>query len=625
MVDGLAHRLAGTPFCFTLAAQESDLLQKAEQQSPFAATGSPELVARSVALILSQSRQGAVTSLLMGGLFGFIYVPAVGWGPYLAWYLPFAALMAARQPYFHRMVNRDGATPETLHRIAAIAAFTGWLAPASVPMFSGFLEVADVGVLTILTVGWASVAVSVLAVQPRIYAVYLAACFIVVYLAWVRFADTSELLIIGIAMVLGGRMMVKLGQAVWGQLRDTVLANEQNAMLVHQLREALQSQQAAYSARSRFLGAASHDLRQPVQALMFLSDIFRKSTDPARRDAMAQQIVRTGESIDGMFRHLVDFAQIDAGTMKAVVQPVRLEQLVTAAVSGFAEKCAARGLRFRVDMPEAFTVAADPVLLERTLRNFLDNAFKYSLRGEIVLKVEREGHLVSLCVSDQGVGMEAEDLAQACSAFFRGRSATLAEAEGIGLGLAISKHMADLMHSELQLESRPQAGTRAIVRLPFAHGMEPQAAGAAPERHETPLRGRLIAVVENDRLVREALCAWLLEAGARVASGSGLAPVREALAAGGETPDFIVADFRLGQGTGVEAIEALRAEHGPVPALVISGEPDLRDKDLPVAVLQKPVTPDRLLEALLAAAPQWSGGGDEASRSRMLSPARARA
>lgn len=625
MVDRVAHPLAGTPFCFTLAAQESDVLQKAEQPSPFAPSGSPELVARSVAMILSQSRQGAVTSLLMGALFGFIYVPAVGWGAYLAWYLPFAALMAVRQPYFHRMVDRDGATPETLHRIAAIAAFTGWLAPASVPMFSGFLEVADVGVLTILTVGWASVAVSVLAVQPRIYAVYLAACFAVVYLAWVRFAGSGELLIIGISMLLGGRMMVKLGQAIWGQLRDTVAANEQNALLVHQLREALLSQQAAYSARSRFLGAASHDLRQPVQALMFLTDIFRKSSDPARRDAMAQQIVRTGESIDGMFRHLVDFAQIDAGTMKAVVQPVLLEQLVTAAVSGFAEKCAARGLRFRLDMPESFTVAADPVLLERTLRNFLDNAFKYSLQGEIVLKVEREGAGVSLCVSDQGVGMEAEDLAQACNAFFRGRSATLAEAEGIGLGLAICKHMADLMRSELQLESRPGAGTRAIVRLPLAESLQPQAVAAAPEQPEAPLRGRLIAVVENDRLAREALCAWLMEAGARVASGSGLAPVRQALAAGGEAPDFILADFRLGQGTGVEAIEALRSVYGPVPALVISGESDLQEEGLPVPVLQKPVTPDRLLEALLAAAPQWTGGGDEASRSRMLSPARARA
>lgn len=600
------------------------MLQKTEQEVPEPDSASPELVARSVAMILAQSRQGAITALLMGALFGFLYVPAAGWGPYLTWYLPFAALMAGRQPYFHLLVRRDGATPRTLHNIAAVAAFTGWLAPVSVALFGSQLAVADIGVLTIITVGWASVAVAVLAVQPRIYALYLTACFATVYVAWMRHASATELLIIGISMLLGGRMMVKLGQAVWGQLRDTVAAGEQNAYLVRQLRQALQSQQEAHRARSRFLGAASHDLRQPVQALLFLSDIFRKSTDPARRDAMAQQIMRTGESIDGMFRHLVDFAQIDAGTMKAVVQPVRLEQLAPSAVSGFAEKCAARGLRFRLAMDPGTTVAADPVLLERLLRNFLDNAFKYSLAGEIVLRVQREGGHAVLSVTDQGVGMEEEDLAQACNAFFRGRSASRAEAEGIGLGLAICKHMADLMQAQLTLESRPGAGTRAGIRLPLAEDVSTGEAPLQREPGDAPLRDCLVAVVENDRLAREALCAWLQDAGARVAAGNSLAQVREALRPFAAAPDFIVADFHLGEGTGVEAIAALRADYGGVPAVIISGETDILERDLPHPVLQKPATPDRLLEALRAAAPQWTGGGADSS-SRMLSPARARA
>jgi two-component system, sensor histidine kinase len=599
------------------------LLQKTEQQAAPQATASAELVTRSVAMILAQTGQGAVTSLLMGALFGFIYVPSTGWVLYLAWYLPFAALIIGRQPYFHRLVKQRGATPEVLHRIAVIAAFSGWLAPVSVPLFARHLAIADVGVLTIVTVGWASVAVAVLAVQPRVYALYLTACFATVYLAWMRHADKAELLMIGISMVLGGRMMVKLGQAVWGQLRDTVEAAEQNASLVHQLRSALQSQEEVHRARSRFLGAASHDLRQPVQALLFLSDIFRKSTDPARRDAMAQQIVRTGESIDGMFRHLVDFAQIDAGTMKAVVQPVQLEQLVTAAVSGFAEKCAARGLRFRLELQGSCTVAADPVLLERMLRNFLDNAFKYSLQGEIVLTVEHDGERAVLSVCDQGVGMEGEDLAQACNAFFRGRSATVAEAEGIGLGLAICKHMADLMQTDLRLDSRPAAGTRVTVRLPLAREAQPAPAALPPELRDTPLRGWLVVVVENDRLAREALCAWLEEAGARVIPGKSLAQVREALHAQSDTPDFVIADFRLGEGTGLEVIEAVRGDYGAVPALVISGESDILERELPYPALQKPVTPEGLLEALRTASPQWNGGTD--SRSRKLKPARASA
>lgn len=575
-------------------------------------------------MILAQARQGAVTALLVGALFGFIYVPAAGWALYLAWYLPFAAVMAARQWYFARTVEREGPSPALLHRIAVTAAFTGWLAPASLPLFASFLKVSDVGVLTILSVGWASVAVAVLAVQPRIYALYLTACFATVYLAWIRHSTGPELLMIGVAMVLGGRMMVKLGQAVWGQLRDTVAAGEQNALLVTQLREALARQQEAQSARSRFLGAASHDLRQPVQALLFLSDIFRKSTDPARRDAMAQQIVRTGESIDGMFRHLVDFAQIDAGTMRAVPRPVQLERLVAAAASGFAEKCAARGLRFRVEVPPACTVSADPVLLERMLRNFLDNAFKYSLRGEILLEVDCSGPQAVVTVADQGVGMDEDDVAQACNAFHRGRSATLAEAEGIGLGLAISRHMADLMQAQLQLVSRPGEGTRVSIRLDYAPEEGALDTAPAPLFGEAPLAGRLVAVLENDRLARDALVAWLEQAGARVACGSAPAQLREALAAIGQPPDLLLVDWRLAGLQGDEAIAALQAEFGAVPAVVVSGEPDIAERGLPWPVLQKPVTPDRLMEALRAAAAQCTGGGED-SRSRMLMPARAKA
>lgn len=562
---------------------------------------STELVTRSVAMILAQTRAGSGTALLMGGLLGVIFVPAVGWAAFLGWYTLLAVGMLARQPYFHALVARDGATDRTLTRIALVAAATGSVGCLPVLVFSAQVSIADLGVLTIIAVGWLTVAVAVLAFRPRIYAGYLAVCFGMVYLGWVRHTDLREMLLIGIAMVLGGVMLVRLARIVQSQLRDAVEGAVQNAALVRQLRLALASQQETLRARSRFLGAASHDLRQPVQALLFLSDIFRKSSDPARRDAMAQQIMRTGESIDGMFRHLVDFAQIDAGTMKAVVQPVQLEQLLAAAVSGYAEKCAARGLRFRLELPGPCTVAADPVLLERMLRNFLDNAFKYSLRGEIVLRVEFAPGEAVVFVCDEGVGMEPEDLAQACNAFFRGRSASVAEAEGIGLGLAISRHMADLMETPLKIESEPGHGTKVSVRLPLASDAR-AAATRGGDGGADFLRGCLVAVVENDRLAREALCAWLLEAGARVAPGGSVAQLMEVLAHAGP-PDLMLADFRLAEGTGLDAVEAVHATYGPVPAWIVSGEPDILERGLPYPVLQKPITPERLLAALRAAFP----------------------
>jgi signal transduction histidine kinase len=492
-------------------------------------------------------------------------------------------------------------TEATLRHIAIGAAVTGWFVTTSIPLFAPFLSTTHLSVLTMITVAWVALAVSMLAVQPRVYTGYLLACMVTIYLGFAHYASTPDMVLMGVAMALGAPIMVRLARTLHQQLREIVDAAQEKAQVVEQLRQSLKNQQETQRARSRFLGAASHDLRQPVQALLFLSDIFRKSTDPARRDQMAQQIVRTGQSIDGMFRHLVDFAQIDAGTMKAVVQPVQLERLLVSASSGFAEKCAARGLRFRTEVVGSCNVSADPVLLERMLRNFLDNAFKYSLQGEILLRADCAGQEAVVTVTDQGVGMDPDDLAQACNAFYRGRSAAKAEAEGIGLGLAISRHMADLMHSALEISSQQGEGTRVTIHLPLAREPAAVLACAAASQRLAPLQGLLVGVVENERLAREALCAWLQDVGARVAVGGSLAELQQALDAQGDAPDILLADYRLAEGTGVEAVEAVRSRFGPVPAVIVSGEPDIRERGLPLAVLQKPVAPERLLEAMQAA------------------------
>ena len=554
-----------------------------------------ELTRRSLGIMLAQTRASAVALTLAGPLYGVILVPRVGWLPWLGWYFALVASLLVRQRYFTHLVTRDGYTAQTLRRISIWSGITGVLTAACVPLFVGSLTLNEVAILTVLTLG--QMLVAVIGVEPRMYAVYMAASLSLVYVGWLRLATDGEKLVVGLAMVLGGVMMQRAVFTYWKQLRDNADIGARNVLLVSQLRTALEKQQDIQRARSRFLGAASHDLRQPVQALVFLSDIFRRSGDTARREAIAQQIVRTGESIDTMFRHLVDFAQIDAGTLRANLQPVQLGRLVQAIVSGFGEKCAAKGLQFRLDLQVDGAVQADPVLLERVLRNFLDNAAKYSLAGEIVLRVAQSGEDLEITVTDQGVGMDDDDLAQVWNAFQRGRSAALAEAEGIGLGLAICRHMADMMGARLALHSRPGEGTSISICLP--RPTKPfVAVNVADHLQQLDLKGRLIAVIENDRLAREAISAWLEEAGAGVAAGSDLSQVQMALQASGRRPDCILADYRLAEGDGVAAIAALRAQHGPVPALIVSAEPNLHERGFDLPCLQKPVTPEALMAHL---------------------------
>ncbi|MBA2964356.1 MULTISPECIES: hybrid sensor histidine kinase/response regulator [Ramlibacter] len=554
-----------------------------------------EFTRRSLGIMLAQTRASAVALTLAGPLYGLVIVPRTGWLPWLVWYVTLVASLLLRQRYFMHLVARDGYTGQTLHRVSLWAGVTGLLTAACVPLFVHWLTLTEVAIMTVLTLG--QLLVAVIGVKPRMYAVYMAGSLSMVYVGWLVHGTGIHKLVIGLAMVLGGTMMQRAVHTYWKTLRDNAEMGASKAQLVDQLRAALERQHDIQLARSRFLGAASHDLRQPVQALMFLTDIFKRTSDMARREAIAPQIVRTGESIDTMFRHLVDFAQIEAGTLRANLQPVHLGRLIQAIVAGFAEKCAAKGLRFRVDMRSDGAVMADPVLLERVLRNFLDNAAKYSLVGEIVLTVQQSGEDLEISVEDQGVGMDEEDLALVWNSFHRGRSAALAEAEGIGLGLAICRHMADMMGARLGLSSRPGQGTRVTICLP--RPAEPVCVARLDDNlRELNLQGRLIAVIEDDGATRRALTSWLQDAGAAVVAGAGLSETQEALLASGRRLDCILADYRLSEGDGVTAIAALRQQHGAVPALILSAEPDLQERGLGLPCLQKPVAPEALMAHL---------------------------
>ena len=554
-----------------------------------------EFTRRSLGMMLSQTRASAVGLTLAGPLYGLMVVPRAGWLPWLGWYLTLVGCLALRERYFTHLVARDGYTGQTFKRVSLWSGVTGVLTAACVPLFVQWLTVSEVAVLTVLVLG--QMLVAVIGVTPRMYAVYMGASLSMVYVGWLAHGSATEKLVIALAMLLGGGMMQRAVSTYWKTLRDNADMGARNALLVDQLRGALDKQQETQLARSRFLAAASHDLRQPVQALGFLMDIFRRTPDTTRREAMAPHIVRTGESIDTMFRHLVDFAQIDAGPRRADLQPVQIRWLVQAVVSGFAERCAAKGLRFRVDLQAEGGVRADPVLIERVLRNFLDNAAKYSVAGEIVLRVRPSGDELEISVEDQGVGMEEEDLAVVWNAFHRGRSAALVEAEGLGLGLAICRHMAAMMGARLGLHSRPREGTRVTICLPRAAETAP-----VPRIEDGPprldLEGRLFAVIEDDRLAREALSAWLQDAGATVAAGADLAQTQQALERAQRRPDCIVADYRLAQGDGVSAIAVLRGQHGPVPAVLVSAEADLQERGGGLPYLQKPVTPEALMQHL---------------------------
>ncbi len=357
--------------------------------------------------------------------------------------------------------------------------------------------------------------------------------------------------------------------------------------------------EAANAAKTRFLAAASHDLRQPVQALALnMAALEHERVSPAQGQ-LVQRMARSLDALVQMFDVLLDISRLDAGAVGAELRPLALPALLRRLVDEHAAAAAARGLALRLRLPAGDAAGlTDPVLLERCLRNLLDNALKYTPRGGVLLALRPWRGDWRIEVVDSGIGMPPAVLAQAFDEFFQADNPERDRARGLGLGLAIVQRLVRLMGHPFALHSRPDRGTRAVLTLPRHAAAAPPPAAVATAPAPAAL---CLAVIDDDADVRDGLVALLERWGHRVLHGADDEAVLVAWHGAGRPPvQALVCDLRLrGTRTGVQAVAALRATWGAAtPALVVTGDvaPDrlqlLRASGLPW--LPKPVMPMRL-------------------------------
>ncbi|BEP67374.1 MULTISPECIES: ATP-binding protein [unclassified Variovorax] len=366
--------------------------------------------------------------------------------------------------------------------------------------------------------------------------------------------------------------------------------------------------------KSRFLAGASHDLRQPLQAMALNVGALRHVAMAPDARAIVEVVDSSLEQLRAMLDALLDVSKLDAGVVVAQPQRVQIDRLLTAVMASFGAAAAARRVALHTDCPPGLAVRTDPDLLRRMLANLVDNAIKFSpAGGQVEVRVRTQDPLdasdagVELTVQDSGPGIAPEnhrlvfeDLVQLHSA---GSGAT--PAAGHGLGLGIVRRMAELLGVPVELESRLGAGACFRLRLPRAapvgaDGSEGDGAGAT-----WSLAGRCVLVLEDDPMVRGAYLNALGAMGCRVLSA---ATLDEALAQVDE-PDAVVLDCRLGGGvSGFDAVGRLRAQRSAQPALpivMVTADTDpavveaARRQALPL--LRKPVDDQTLGRALAAA------------------------
>jgi two-component system, sensor histidine kinase len=365
-----------------------------------------------------------------------------------------------------------------------------------------------------------------------------------------------------------------------------------------ELRARKDEAERATLAKSRFLAAASHDLRQPMHALgLFISELSQHPHQPESR-RLVRQIAASAEAMEDLLDSLLDISKLDAGAFKPNLRSFPLQALLDRLAADFTPQADERRLRFRI-RPTAAWVESDPALLERILTNLVSNALRYTPEGSVLVACRRRGALVRIEVRDSGVGIAPEAHDIVFQEFVQLENPERARNKGLGLGLAIVRRLIDLLGHRLALRSRVGGGSVFAVELPSASAQLPALADD-DERPPGDLAGTRVAVVDDDPLALASLHSLLLSWGCQVYPADSLENIMMELATRGILPQVIISDYRLrGPRTGVDVIRAVRNRVDPdLPAILISGDTAtdtlIQAQAEGLVLLHKPVRPAKL-------------------------------
>ena len=422
-------------------------------------------------------------------------------------------------------------------------------------------------VLLVATSAAASSVSSLGSYTPAFYALLIPAT--VPFAIWSGFQGGVPHWAMSVLDVVFGVSVALLGLEQGRSLTRALQLRFENLDLAEDLKFQKERAESANVAKSSFLAAASHDLRQPLHALgMFVAALRVRRMEPGAR-ALTQQITESVGAMNGLFDALLDVSQLDAGVVQAQPSVFPIQPLLARICRDYEADAYAKGVGLAV-VGCSLSVRTDAVLLERILRNIVSNAVRYTERGRIIVGCRR-GARLTIGVWDTGPGIAVEHQASVFDEFFQVANPERDRGKGLGLGLAITRRVAGLIDCPIALSSTLGRGTAFTISVPVADAA-PHPEDAAPQGAQVAAAEGLIAVVDDEAAIREAMRSLLGGWGYEVvAAGSG-AELLEQL--NGRAPRLLICDWRLrGDETAMAVIGCVRAAFGgDIPALLITGD-----------------------------------------------------
>jgi two-component system CheB/CheR fusion protein len=373
------------------------------------------------------------------------------------------------------------------------------------------------------------------------------------------------------------------------------------------LAEAERTAQRATDAKTRFLAVASHDLRQPLQTMVILTDLLARVATGPRAANLVERLGATLASMTRMLDVLLDINQIEAGAILPEKTLFRISDIFDRLLTEFSYTARAKNLELRL-VQSSLEVYSDPVLLEQMLRNLVSNALKYTHDGKVMIGCRRRGSGIVAEVWDTGIGIEESEILAIFEEYHQVNNPARERSLGLGLGLNIVQRLGAMLEHRIGAVSIPGRGSVFSVEIENpARNLPPQPVllSARPPKRAAiaPDKARIL-IVEDDPELRDLLDLLLREQGHETLSAEDGPSALALVAAGAIRPDLVLTDFNLPGGLdGLALAEELRrSEHRELPAIVLTGDISTlamrRISQQDVLHLAKPVTVDRLNRAL---------------------------
>ena len=376
------------------------------------------------------------------------------------------------------------------------------------------------------------------------------------------------------------------------------------------LQRAKEEADEANRAKSKFLAAASHDLRQPMQSMFLFTGILHRFIRDEQGQRSLEMLERGLDTLKGLLDSLLDVSRLDAGAVDPRVEPFPLNSLLDEIAASYAPILESKNLAFRIVQSHAATVLSDRVLLGRMVRNLLENAVKYTERGAVQIAVQTQGNgapgdRVRIEVSDTGIGIPSDQLTRIFAEFHQLNNPERDRARGLGLGLAIVQRLSAILDHPVEVKSQPERGSVFAITVPVA-AMEtvpappPVIASAFTGGGEAPRA----LLVDDDAIVLLGLRDMFREWGYEVVIAGSTDEAVAKIKTDGRMPDVMLVDYRLREErVGTEAVVRVRAMAGwDVPAVILTGEAgpecEMDAAAHGLEVIRKPVTPRQLRRVL---------------------------